>query len=179
MKVKLNFNEYNGRLDKVVEDRPAEDGDFTQFKAQISSLQEELNRFSQNSYLKKQYLHAGQKLKDQLEYVKKAEGDGGWKAIEKREEEYKNNPCEATEKKLRTALDIFDEKRFETFLESKKKTDDNFKRDIELRNKVSSSKVSFFDKPSHSAFVEFKNAVTACSEWKNHTDVNGLLSRSA
>lgn len=163
---KIKFNEYNGRLDKVVEDRPAEDGDFTQFKAQISSLQEELNRFSQNSYLKKQYLHAGQKLKDQLEYVKKAEGDGGWKAIEKREEEYKNNPCEATEKKLRTALDIFDEKRFETFLERKKKTDDNFKRDIELRNKVSSSKVSFFDKPSHSAFVEFKNAVTACSEWE-------------
>ena len=162
----IKFNEYNGRLDKVIGKRPEADGDFTQFKAQISLLQEELKRVSQNSYLKKQYQRADQKLKEQLEYVKKAEGDGSWKAIQQREEEYKNDPCETTERKLRTALANFDEKRFETYLERKKKTDENFNKDIALRNKVSSSKVSFFDNPNHSAFVEFDKAVTACIEWE-------------
>ena len=167
---KIKFNDFNGRLGEVVMKRPNEDADegaFTQFKAVIESLQRELNKFGASANLKPQCHLAAQKLKEQLEYIEKALGDGSWKAIQQREEEYKNNPCEATEKKLRTALANFDEKRFGKYLDNKKNKEKDFENDIELRNKVSSSKISFFDNPSHSTFVEFENAVIACIQWEN------------
>ena len=165
----IKFIELKGDLDKVVENRPAEGADnnkFDEFTANIKSLKERLGEFKQISHLEKKYKDADKKIQEQLEYLNKALGDGSWKAIQDREEEYKNNPCEKTEKKLRAALDDFDEKRFGKYSDSKKETEKRFNRDMELRNKLSSSKVAFFDNPSYSTFVVFKKAVETCLEWE-------------
>jgi hypothetical protein len=165
----IEFNKYNDDLDQVVNGRPAEDADgsaFAEFKMQITSLQERLDKFKQSSQLKSKCQSVDQKLQAQLDYVKKALEVGGWIAIQQKEEEYKNNPCEETEEKLRTALDKFDKERFRTFLENKKEVKRRFDKDMELRNKVLSAKVSFFENPNHSKFVEFKKAVETCLAWE-------------
>lgn len=165
----IKFDEYNGELEKVITNKPAEDADkntFDEFTAQITLLKNKLGEFKQITHLKKKYQGADQKLQEQFDYIEKALGDGSWKAIQDREEEYKKDPCEKTEKKLRDALANFDEKRFGKYLERKKETETRFNRDIELRMKVLTAKNSFFENPSHQTFVVFKKAVETCLEWE-------------
>lgn len=166
----IEFNKYNGDLDTVVKNRPTEDaGDsaFTEFKAQIVSLQEKLGKFKQIQHLKHKCQGEDRKLQEQLAYVEKALGDGSWKYIQRNEEAYKANPCEETEKKLRSALANFDEKRFGKYLESKKETEKRFDKDLALRKDVLRSKGAFFENPSRSTFVDFKDAVDECRNWEN------------
>lgn len=166
----IEYNVYNDKVDEVIGRRPAVDaGDdvFVEFKAQVVSLQENLGKFKQIPHLKRRCVSIDQKLKEQLEYVKKALGDGGWKYVQKMEEKYKTNPCKDTETKLRSALNNFDAVAFSGHLQSKEMVEKNFNTDIDMRKKVSLAKAAFFDNPSHSTFVEFKNAVDGCRNWEN------------
>lgn len=165
----IDFNEYNGDLDKVVKDRPTEDADdsaFAKYKVRIDALKTKLDKFEKDSRLRAKCRSVAKMLQEQIEYIEKALGDGSWKDVQKKEEEYKANPCKETEKKLRSALDNFDEKRFGKYLASKKETEDRFKKDLALREKVLSAKVAFFENPNHSTFIVFKKAVDACLEWE-------------
>ena len=104
-------------------------------------------------------------LNAELEYVKKAIGDGSWTDILTKETAYKTNPCKATYDSLQNAIRQFDKTQFSSYEDKVKEVERNSKEDNRLAQNVEEAVSRYKNDPNHNNFITFRNSIQDLYKW--------------
>lgn len=139
--------------------------DLTEYRDGIRKKLDRIKEFESFSGVQQRVEDLKTRLLGEIDYVKKAIGDGSWNDICQKEEAYKTNPTESTYASLKYAIDAFDAKEYSSYGDKVKEIKRNFQTDWRKRKDIQATWETLKRSPTTSNWTSFANSCINSNFW--------------
>lgn len=162
------FESLEQRCKALIDRKPSNEDEFKNLAEYRDSIQKKLEcikEFESFSGVQQRVEGLKTSLLGEIDYVKKAVGDGSWTDISQKEDAYKTNPSESTYVSLKRAIDAFDSKEYSSYKKKVNEIKNNSQKDYTYSSNLEKAVSEYKRNPNHNSFCNMCSAVQELNDW--------------